>query len=403
MVPIATASVALSVAVILITTAIIAGFNGQISDKVAAFTGDITISKGGDILGFGPREDSGDGEGQSGTLIYDSNFVDALRADHRVGRVEAVSSTGAIMQGAKAVQGVQLMGVDSSYEWGAIRGMVTRGKLPVFDGGRGGSGRGLVVSEQLAQMMELEIGDITDLIIVGNTPGRHRFRVEGVYMSGMQEFDKGLVFTDIRTVRSIAGLDSGAIDGYRIYLALPEGVSSPEDHDVMVDELCYELSDFEHSARGARDLYPQIFDWLDMLDLNTLIIMIIMFAVAGINMSCALLIVVLEGRRMIGVLSSQGMRVWGLRTIFLIRSCYITAWGLFWGNLVGLTLCFAQARWGIISLDAQAYMLNRVPIDVNLWDVVMVNVTTFGVITSLMIVPIAILSRIKVDDNIRYS
>lgn len=405
MVRIAVASVALSVAVIMVTMAVIAGFGRELTGKTMAFSGEVVVTPSGGVWGGG-----------AGSAVFEDSSDVWLRgviADPRVERVEGTFSTGAIMQGGGnaygVVQGVQVMGVDSAYDFAAIRRMLVGGEVPDY-GGEVRS-RGVLMSALLAGSLGLEVGDVTELIVVGDSPGRNRVQVVGVFSSGMQEFDQGMVFADIRTVRHFAGVDSdsvagsGVVDSYRIYLRDGVAGSSVGADRVahMQDKLCYDISDDVHSAAAVRDIYPQIFDWLDMLDLNTWIIMVIMLLVAGVNMSCALLVIVMESRKMIGVLRSQGITGWGLQKIFLMRSCYITFWGMVWGNVVGLVVCGAQAQWGVVRLDAQAYMLDRVPIAVNTGDLLLVNGLTFVVITALMVVPTALLSRIKPDDNLRYS
>lgn len=381
MTPIAVLSVAISVAVVLISGAIISGFKGEISGKVTSLSGDVVV-RGGSAGAF-----------MGEFLVYDTAFVRGALALPGVERVEGVVLAAAILRSESAVQGVALRGLRLGYDRRFLESVLVEGALP--DYGVRESERDVLVSRYLALSLGLKAGDVTELLFVEQDHRQSRFRVAGIYDTGMVEFDKGLIFGYAPTVIRVAGLDSTAIDSYQVYLA--DGVAQGR-----AQEVAMELTDFSNTtALTTADVFPQIYDWLSMLDLNAMIVMVIMLLVAGVNMICSLLVIVLESRQMVGVLLSEGIGRGSLQGIFVLRSCYITFWGLIWGNLVALVLCYVQSRWGVLELDSQAYMLSRVPIDISLGYSLVVSLASFVLLTALMTIPTAVLSRMKPDGSLK--
>lgn len=381
MTPVAVLSVAISVAVVLISGAIISGFKSEISNKVTSLTGDVVV-RGGSTIAF-----SGE------PLVYDSAFMARALALEQVDRVEAVVVGSAIVRTEHSVQGVALRGVDKGYNSEFLASVLVDGALPDYQ--VSGNERDILISAYLSDALSLKTGDVADLLFIGDNARQSRFRVVGLYDTGMVEFDKNLVFGYAPTIVRVAGLDSLAIDSYQVHLKRPTSNDSAE-------AVAAELTDFTNTtALTTTDVFPQIYDWLSMLDLNALIVMIIMLAVAGVNMICSLLVIVLESRQMVGVLLSEGIRGWSLQQIFVMRSCYITFWGLVWGNLLALGLCLVQSRWGVVELDAQAYMLSSVPIDISWGYVLLVDIISFVLLTALMMIPTTVLSRMKPDGSLK--
>lgn len=381
MTPVAVLSVAISVAVVLISGAVISGFKSEISSKVTSLAGDVVV-RGGSALAF-----SGE------PMVYDSAFVQRALALEQVDRVEALVLASAIVRTEHSVQGVALRGVQKGYDPKFLQSVLVDGALP--DYGVDGTYRDILISVYLSDALSLKTGDVTELLFIGDNARQSRFRVVGLYDTGMVEFDKNLVFAYAPTVIKVGGLDSLAIDSYQVHLKRPISNDAAEI-------VATELTDFSNTtALTTADIFPQIYDWLSMLDLNAMIVMIIMLAVAGVNMICSLLVIVLESRQMVGVLLSEGIRGWSLQQIFVMRSCYITFWGLLWGNLLALGLCLAQSRWGLIELDSQAYMLSSVPIDISWGYVLMVDVLSFILLTALMMIPTTVLSRLKPDSSLK--
>lgn len=358
---IATWSVGISVAVMVVSLAVVEGFRGQLLNAISELQGDIHIT----------GRDSTE-RWRSAPLIVDSAFMSEIMALDGVHSIEAVVSRSVIIQSDSAISGVQLRGVDSL------------------------QGRQVVISQALADQIRARRGDIVDVIFVEGGGRRERFKIHNIYQSGVQELDATLILAARPTVGRIAGLDPQQADNYQITLTKGADIERAlEDIDMMMGFAPYRVS-------TTMEDYPQIFGWITMLDSNTALVLIIMLVVAGINMMSSVLIVVLQSTAMIGLFKSQGMRTGALSRIFVFRAMPITLRGLFWGLVVGLGICYAQQWWGVVELDAQAYMVSRVPVNVLWWQVGALCAGTFAVITFISILPTIIIARMSPSENLKY-
>ena len=261
---------------------------------------------------------------------------------------------------------------------------------------------GAVISKTISLLLKLNVGDTFDMFFVQEPPRVRRFTVNGIFDSQMAEFDKMFVFADMRHIQKLNGWDSDQVTGFEIF------INNFND----INNLKYEVEDkviFTFLEDGSRlmvqsviDKYPQIFDWLNLQDLNVIVLLVLMLAVAGFNMISGLLIIILERTNMIGVLKALGAENGLIRKIFIIQSGYIVSRGLLWGNLIGLALAFLQLKYGIIKLDEANYYLSTVPINLKLLHIVLLNIATFSVTLLMLLVPSMVVSRISPDRTIKF-
>jgi len=261
---------------------------------------------------------------------------------------------------------------------------------------------GAVISKTISLLLKLKVGDTFDMFFVQNPPRVRRFTVSGIFDSKMAEFDKMFVFADLRHIQKLNSWQPDEVTGFEIFI----------DNFDDITDLKYEVEDkviFTFLEDGSRlmvqsiiDKYPQIFDWLGLQDLNVIVLLILMLAVAGINMISGLLIIILERTNMIGVLKALGAESGLIRKIFIIQSGYIVGRGLLWGNIIGLLLAFLQLKYGIIKLDEANYYLSTVPINLKLLNIVLLNIATFVVTLLMLIVPSMVVSRISPDKTIKF-
>ncbi|MDE7077071.1 MAG: FtsX-like permease family protein, partial [Alistipes sp.] len=235
----------------------------------------------------------------------------------------------------------------------------------------------------------------------GRMPRRDRFKVAGLYVSGMDEMDNSVVMTDLRNVQRLSDWSPEQITGYEIWTgdaAASGDFARRLDRKLFLDESG--VAD-NLTVRSVEDLYPNIFDWLKAHDVNAAVIIVIMLTVAFFNMTSALLILVLERTRMIGLLKSLGMRNGPLRRVFLFRAAFIALRGMAWGNGIGLALCLLQQWTGIVKLDAEGYLLSEVPVALGWWWLLL-NAGVLVVIVALLLIPASVVSMIKPHEAIRY-
>lgn len=394
---VAALSVAVSIAVMIISLGVVAGFRTTISDNIAGMSADITISA--------PQSVSDQGES---FMLHDSLLTAQITEQSHATHLQRHASKAAIMRGDSAMLGIVLKGVGSDYNHDFLQKHLKRGYIPTYNDTL--RSRKAVVSATIARTMGLDTTSRFELLFVGNgaAPRRERLEVAGIYSSGMEEFDKSMIIGDIAIVQRINNWSPQQISGYEVSLA--PGADA-ELQAELIDEIIYD----RNAEQGITSLidqpdvatmyqsYSQLFDWLEMLGLNTTIIIVIMTIVAAINMICGVLIIVLEQTRTIGILKALGTPDRSLQTIFILRSARITLRGMLWGNIVGLALCYAQSQWGLLALDSESYMVATVPMQVDLLAVLALNLGSFLVITLAMTIPTMIISRITPSQSIRFS
>ena len=400
MLRVATLCVAVSVAVMLVALGVVNGFRSTVAGKVSGFASDIQLTARGSGNSY-----------ETLPVVYDSLLADEIRSTDGVAHVQRFAAKAGIIRGDSAIRGIVLKGFAPETDTSFLHRQMVAGRIPTYtDTARN---REAVVSRALCRSMRLRLGDKFEVLFVGGeSPRRDRLRVAGIYDSGMEEFDRMTVVGDLGVVQRISGWGRELIGGYEIALS-PD--ADPDRTASLLAETLHPAAVLdgwgapEPAERNGEldistvgDRYPQIFDWLRMLGLNTAIVIVIMLTVAVVNMSSGVLIVVLEQTRTIGILKALGMRNAVLQRIFVLRSVRITLRGLLWGNLTGLVLCLVQQYTGVVTLDPESYMMAAVPVRVEWWQVVCLTAGTLAVVTLAMALPTAIVARIAPDKSIRF-
>ncbi len=388
---IAVVSVALSVAVAILAIAVMLGFKRDVTRKVTGFAAHAVVT---DVRGVNALDSE---------PVHRSRYLESLiRSEGGFVSMTPYAVKGGIVRTDEAVEGVMLKGVDATYDWSSFGEWLVEGELPrVSDSIRT---KDILLSRNLGGRLRLGVGDKVEMLFVepGEMPRRDRFKVSGIYSSGMDEMDNAFIMTDIRNVQRLSGWSDDEISGYEIYttdIAAADQFARNLGHTLLYDD-----SDFTQNlaVSSVTELYPNIFDWLKAHDVNTAVIIVIMLVVAFFNMTSALLILVLERTRMIGLLKALGMRNGELRKIFLWRGAFITLKGLAWGNAIGLAMCFAQRHFHLIKLDSEGYLLSEVPVALGWGWWLALNVAAVAVIVTLLILPTAVLSSVRPDESIKY-
>jgi len=292
--------------------------------------------------------------------------------------------------------------VDGDYDWSSFGQWLGEGELPRV----GGSVRtkDILLSRGMAEKLMLGVGDKVEMLFVetGDRPRRDRFKVAGIYSSGMDEMDDAVIMTDLRNVQRLADWSDGEISGYEIFTS---DLAGADDFARRLGRtLLYDDADdtANLAVSSVTELYPNIFDWLKAHDVNAAVIIGIMLVVAFFNMTSALLILVLERTRMIGLLKAFGMRNATLREVFLWRAAFVTLRGLAWGNAAGLAVCLVQKYFHVVKLSSEGYLLSEVPVALGWGWWLALNAGVVAAIVALLVVPACIVSTVKPDESIRY-
>lgn len=378
-------SVTIGVAVMLISLAIVVGFKNQIRDKVIGFVAPIQIES------LDQNESL-----QQSAIQLDSVLIDNILKLEGVKAVQAVAEKAGIIKTEDQIQGVVLKGVDANYNWSYFQSKIIAGKLPDYqDDARSVE---VLISKSLSNKLLLKVGDPLRMWFVdGNEKARGRkFTVSGIYETGLVEFDERYVFGDINQIRRLNNWTE--TEAGNIEVLLSENSSATALNELIYFSLPVNLTSFT-----AFSSYPHIFDWLNLQDMNVIIIIILMVMVSGITVISMLLMMVIERTSMIGILKAMGASNQMIRRLFLLYSAKLLFYGLLAGNALGIGFAFFQQQTGFLKLPAESYYLSTVPIDLQLLSVILINLGA-GVIWFLMLlIPSFVINRIKPASAIKFS
>ena len=388
---IAVVSVALGMAVMILAMAVIMGFKREVARKMTGFAAHVAVT---DIRGVNALD--------AQPVRRSAHVEELIRRTDGFVAMAPYAVKGGIVRTADAVEGIVLKGVDGSFDWRFFREWLTEGELPrVGDSVRT---KDALLSRTLADRLRLGVGDRVEMLFVepGELPRRDRFKVSGIYASGLEDMDGAVVLTDLRNVQRLAEWTPEKVSGYEILLDDLAGADAFAAR--LSDALLYDESDDTRNlvATSVMERYPNIFDWLRAHDVNGAVIVVIMLVVAFFNMASALMILVLERTRMIGLLKAFGMSDGQLRRIFLWRAAFITLRGLAWGNAAGVGLCLLQRATHLVKLDAEGYLLSEVPVALGWGWWLLLNAGFVAAIVALLVVPACVVSTVKPEETIRY-
>lgn len=390
MVRIAIATTAVSLAVMIVAVAVIMGFRSEISGKITGFGGHLRIS----ALDYSNQM-------ETNPIRMNKELEADIVAIPGFGSITPFALKGGLIKTDEATHGVMLKGVDGTFDWSFFERHLKEGFLPRI--GDSVRHKDLLVSRSVAQMLKLGVDDRVEILFVNadRPPRRDRFRISGIYSSGLNEMDKHFVFTEITNVQRLNGWDTDRITGYEIMVGDTERFDEFEK-EAYARILAHDNGDPQLMLRSIYRDYPQLFDWLKTHDVNAVVIITIMIVVALISMVSALLIILLERTSMIGILKALGMKNGRVRKIFIIKSARILGAGLLIGNALGIGLALLQKHTGLVRLDETGYFLSSVPIALGWEWIVGLNIGTLAVILAMLVFPTGIVSRITPEKTIRY-
>ena len=395
-------------AVMIAATALIAGFKSEISRKIFEFWGHIHISDTAYSLSFEPMPINREQKFYPAldTVRSVTYHEDETILGHETGREVEKRSRGGIrhiqvfahkpgiIRTKTAMEGIILKGVGPDFDWNNLTPYLLEGKPIAF---ADSASRDIIISRQTADRLQVGVGDrfIVHFVKEGEQL-RRRFQVCGIYKTGLEEYDRKFALCDIRQTQELLGWRDDQVAGFELWL------DDLRDLDLYNDYIYSEVLPPELLSVSIRSKFPAIFEWLQLQDLNEIVILGLMLAVAIINMVTALLVLVLEHTTMIGILKSLGESNTRIRRIFLYYAAVITLTGMFWGNLIGLGFCFLQDKYHLIRLNEADYYLSYAPAKVNWLAVLGVNAGTLAVTLLFLILPSFLVSKIAPVKAIRF-
>lgn len=376
---IAIVAIAIGVIMMLVAFATGIGLQQKIREKMSAFTGHITISS----------YDNNNSQVSLMPISKDQDFYPEFTSVDGIDHVQATAYLGGVIRTETDFEGIIVKGVGTDYNWSYFEDFLVEGELPDLSGNLNDE---VLISNYTANRLGLEVGDKVPTYFLreatSRTPLIRAFEVTGIYNSGFQDFDELYMLADIRHVQRINRWEKDEVGNFEVFL---EDFSQVEEKGREI----YENTGSFLDTRTIKQQYYSIFEWLSLFDFNIALIIGIMILVAGINMITALLVLILERTQMIGILKALGSSDWIIRKIFLYNAGYLILLGLFWGNLIGLGLLFAQKYLKLIPLNPETYYVTEAPVYIGWQYIVGVNAGTLLLCMLMLLIPSYIITRIS--------
>lgn len=387
---VAVAGIAVGIMVMILTLAVVQGFQDEIRKKVTGFGSHIQITHYDSNISL-----------EADSLNRNQPTVEALKDFPGVRHIQVFAVKAGIIKNKEQLLGVMLKGVDPEFDWEFFKQNLVQGEVFDFPDTVGDR---VLVSQYMADKLGLEVDKKIRMFFLSDGRSRSRaFIVSGIYNTGLTEgYDDKFVICDIRQVQKLNHWDSTAVAGFEVLLDDNVPVDNAERLGALTDRVNEEL-DYELIAENIRDLTPSIFSWLDVLDTNALIIIVLMIFVGMINMISALLILIIDRTNMIGTLKAMGADSWLVMKIFLRNGSGMILRGTIAGNILGIGLCMFQQYTGLIGLDEQSYYVKVVPIHIVWTDVLALNLCTVLVCSLALLLPALLVTKITPVRALRFS
>ena len=379
---IAMIGIALGLSVMILSVAIVIGFKKEIRNKVIGFGSHIQITNFDNNASY-----------ESTPIAVSDTLLEHLKTFPGITHVEGFATKPGILKTDSDFQGIVLKGVGRDYDWTFFRNNLKEGELFILPTDKVSTD--VLLSRYLANLLGLKVGDSFLTYFVQDEVRARKFRITG-------DYDKLFVIADIRQIRRLNGWAPDEVSGLELQV-------DDYDHlDRVAEDLYFDIAEKQdrngntYYTRSIKELNPMIFDWLEVQDINVVVILILILAVAGFTMISGLLIIILERTNMIGILKALGENNTSIRKIFLYISFFLIGKGMIWGNVIGIVLCLVQSYFRVVKLDPSVYYLDAVPIDLTVFSIVLLNIGTLTAAMLMMLGPSYLITKIHPAKSIRF-
>lgn len=376
----ATAATAVSVAAMIITLAFVNGFQYAISNKIFNFWGHLRVQEYEPDKSYIAEETP---------WPANDTTLEILHLFPQVKQVQAFATKSAVLEKDKEIEGILFKGVEGNYNFNNLKSFLVQGRFPAFNDAT--YSKDVLLSAFIANELNIHVNDSVNIYFINQQERRATVRqlhVCGLFKTGMDEYDKTFAIGDLRLLRRVFNWQHNEIGGYEIFL------NDYKNMDTINKQL-YAVLPQAWISRTIKQIYPNIFDWLQIQNVNRTVIFIVMSIVAIINLITCLLILILERTKMVGILKAMGSRDWTIQKIFLYHSSIIAGAGIFFGLILGLGICILQQQTGFIKMDESAYYVSEAPVYIIWWQVVAVCIATLFVCFVALLLPTLFIKKIQ--------
>lgn len=363
----------------IVSFAILEGFRNEIREKIFSFGAHLQISK---------YDTNNSYEGAP--ISRNIGITDSIQG---IKKVQAFARKTAIIKTEDEVLGVVMKGVEEEYDMEAMEHNLEAGELISFNDST--SSKEVLLSQKIANKLHLKVGDDAIFYFIQNPPRARKLTVKGIYNTGLEEFDEVFVIGDLQLIRELNNWPDTLVGGVEVVLKDFDQIDRAADQ-------VFEQMNYDLQLEKITDRHAQLFDWLKLLRKNVVIFLVLIIFVATFNMVSTVFIMIIERINMIGVLKAVGATDAQIRKVFYFRGLKLTVKGMLWGNLIGLGFCALQYYFELIPLDPENYYMDRVPISWNLGIILGLNVITLVLTMLAILVPAAMIARIKPVKAIKF-
>jgi lipoprotein-releasing system permease protein len=379
---IATLAVAISVTVMLLAIAISRGYKQQVSQKLSNFQSHILINNLDQNQSY-----------QSLPIEGNADVEQFINPKNGFKHFQKYAIKAGIIKTENDFQGIVLKGVDAQFDFTYLKNSLIAGNIPKLDSAK--LSNQILLSSSLAQKLGFKVGDGIFVYFIQDPPRVRKFNIVGIFDTNLGEIDDLFALVDIKQIQKLNGWSNNLFTGYEVF------VNNFDSLETKVDLLAT-VTPYTMGITPINLVFPDLFNWLNMLDVNVMIILILMAAVAIINMVTALLILIVERSNMIGMLKALGLNNLNIIKIFLNLAAFIIIRGLLIGNALAIGLGYLQQQFSFIRLSEKDYYVSAVPVSFQSFDFILVNVSCFAICLFLLLLPANVVSKISPVKSIRF-
>jgi ABC-type transport system, involved in lipoprotein release, permease component len=388
-VTIAMIGIAIGLAVMILAVAVVIGFKSEVKRKVIGFGSHIQITNFDAVRSY-----------ETHPIAIDDSLINALYSFPEIKHVQRFSTKPGIIKTDGAFQGMVVKGVGPEFDPSFFEEYLVEGEIPVFSDTV--ASNEVVISQTIARKLKLNLGDRIYTYFFEEEIRARRLTIKGIYQTNSAEYDNFFLLTDIYTVNRLNRWKDDQVSGVEIQ------INDYDRLEEMTSVLLFEIDNQpdkygeSYFVQNIEQINPQIFDWLSLLDFNIWIILILMVGVAGFTVISGLLIIIIERTNMIGLLKALGATDYTIRKIFLWFSIFLIGKGMLWGNGMGLGLYFVQKYLKTLKLDPVTYYVDAVPVSINIWILLLINIGTLIVSVLMLLGPSFLITKINPATSMRY-
>lgn len=386
---IALGGIALGLAVMILSLAIVVGFKNEVGRKVMGFGSHIQITSLTNNRTY-----------DLPPISFSDTLISAIKAVPNVSYTQITATKPAIIKTKTDFQGIVLKGVDAHYNWDFFKEYLKEGELPVYNDST--ASNEVLISKKQADALKLSVGDKFICYFIQDQVRLRQFTISGIYSTGLADFDKLFVVTDIQHVRMLNNWDNKTATSIEVFVNDLNYLGDTSYNIFLATANNFTGNYNPYYTRHIYELQPQIFGWLDLLDLNMVIILILMFSVASFTMISGLFIIILEKTTLIGTLKVLGANNWTIRKIFLYQASFLIGKAMLWGNMIGLGMYFIQKYLKVVKLDPEVYFVDYAPVELIPWQAVVLNIGVGVAILCILVIPSYLIAKISPAKSIKF-